>query len=281
MTSLCTEYWQFFLAQGIVLGAGLSLTYSPFPNPELTCRFQTAICCLNTWFLKKRGMAMGLMVSGSSLGGVCFPIMLKRLFDTVGFGWAVRAAGFLIFGLLFIANFLLRSRLPPPGWTPGRQIVDIKALSEPVFLCIIGASYFVYWGLFTPFTFLTTYGESYGMDSSLSFYLISIMNAASIVGRILPGFLADMTGPFNIQVVFTAIMSISIFAYWTPSHNNAAIITFGLFFGFVSGAFISLFPVCCAMVSPIKKIGARYFPRLSFLLILDLDCCQGSAVLQR
>jgi hypothetical protein len=80
---------------------------------------------------------MGIMVSGSSLGGVCFPIMLKRLFDSVGFGWGVRAAAFLIFGCLVIANLLVRSRLPPPGWTKGRQIFDFEALREPVYVLVM------------------------------------------------------------------------------------------------------------------------------------------------
>ena len=197
--------------------------------------------------------------------------MLNRLFGSVGFGWAVRVAGFLIIGCLTIANFLVRSRLPPPGWHKGRQIFDFQALKEPEFslmcvdilqttLLIQCACFFVYWGLFTPFTFLTTYAISYGVEENLSFYLISIMNAASIVGRILPGILADKVGPYNIQVLFTSVMAISILAYWTPSTSEAAIITFGLFYGFVSGAFISLFAVCCATISPIKRIGGRYCP---------------------
>ena len=83
------------------------------------------------------------------------------------------------------------------------------------------------------------------------------MNAASIVGRILPGVLADKAGAYNIQVIFTTLMAIGVLAYWTPSSNEASIITFGLFYGFVSGGFISLFTVCCAMISPIKRIGGR------------------------
>jgi hypothetical protein len=44
---------------------------SNFPSPSLILfSFQTAICSANTWFLKKRGLVMGIMVSGSSLGGV-------------------------------------------------------------------------------------------------------------------------------------------------------------------------------------------------------------------
>jgi len=96
------------------------------------------------------------------------------------------------------------------------------------------------------------------MDDNLAFYLISIINAASVFGRILPGFLADRFGAFNIQVIFTGVMAVGILAYWTPSDNQAAIITFALFYGFVSGGFISLFTVCVAMISPIKKIGGRW-----------------------
>src|ERR1700724_678783 len=120
------------------------------------------------------------------------------------------------------------------------------------------AATFLYWGLFTPFTFLTQYGIAYGMEENLAFYLISIINAASIIGRILPGFLADKVGAFNIQIVFSTVMAIGLLAYWMPLTTEAGIITFALFYGFVSGAFISLFTVCLAMISPIKKIGARY-----------------------
>lgn len=193
--------------------------------------------------------------------------MLKRLFDTVGFGWGVRAAAFLILGCLIMANLLVRSRLPPPGWTKGRQLFDFEAFKDPPF-CLMAvnpmnpliqiATFFCYWGLFTPFTFITSYAISYGVDDNLSFYLISIANAMSIFGRILPGFIADKAGAYNIQTIFSFIMAISILAYWTPAHNEAAIITFGMFFGFISGAFVSLFPVCCAMISPIQKIGGRF-----------------------
>ena len=203
-------------------------------------------------------MAMGITVSGSSLGGICFPIMLKRLFDSVGFGWGVRAAAFLILGCLIIANFLVRSRLPPPGWTKGRQIFDFAAFKEPAFVLVTAATFFTVWGLFQEFTFITSYAISYGVEQNLAFYLISITNAASVFGRIIPGLISDKFGPFNVQTIASTIMAISILAYWTPSHNEAAIITFAIFFGFISGAFVSLYPVCIATVSPISRLGSRY-----------------------
>jgi sugar phosphate permease len=76
----------------------------------------------------------------------------------------------------------------------------------------------------------------------------------SIFGRIIPGTISDNTGAFNVQIVFMAVMTISVLEYWTPSTNEAAIITFGMFFGFISGAIVSLFTACCVVISPIKKI---------------------------
>jgi MFS family permease len=66
------------------------------------------------WFQRRRILAMGITSSGSSCGGIVFPIMLNRLFHnpSVGFAWGVRAAAFLMLGLLSIATVLMKTRLP-------------------------------------------------------------------------------------------------------------------------------------------------------------------------
>lgn len=48
MASLCSEYYQFFLAQAICSPIGLN------------CLFQAATTTIPTWFLKKRGLAYGM-----------------------------------------------------------------------------------------------------------------------------------------------------------------------------------------------------------------------------
>lgn len=56
MLSLCRTYWQVILAQGVAFGiaaSGLSL-------PAMTLATQ--------WFSTKRGLAVGIVASGSSLG---------------------------------------------------------------------------------------------------------------------------------------------------------------------------------------------------------------------
>lgn len=64
---------------------------------------------VSTWFLEKRGAALGLAVAGSSLGGVIFPIMVVHLIPEVGVGWAMRICAFLILVMLVFADFTLRS----------------------------------------------------------------------------------------------------------------------------------------------------------------------------
>ncbi len=58
-------------------------------------------------------MAFGIMVAGSSLGGVCLPIMMTRLIDEIGFPWMMRTMAFLFLGLLSITCLTVKSRLPP------------------------------------------------------------------------------------------------------------------------------------------------------------------------
>jgi hypothetical protein len=64
MTSLSSQYYQFFLAQGVCSAIGASAI------------FYAGMGSISTWFFKKRATAFGLMASGSSLGGVVFPIIV-------------------------------------------------------------------------------------------------------------------------------------------------------------------------------------------------------------
>lgn len=50
---------------------------------------------------------------------------------------------------------------------------------------------------------------------------------------------------------------ILILALWIPAKNNASVIVFAAFFGFFSGAYVSLGPALVAQISPIKEIGYR------------------------
>ncbi|CAO1638000.1 unnamed protein product [Sympodiomycopsis kandeliae] len=84
LLSLCTEYYQLLLCQGL----GLGLCFGMLMN--LTVGVPAH------WFRTRRAIAMGVMAAGSSVGGVAFPIVVSKLTTSIGFGWAMRVVGFII-----------------------------------------------------------------------------------------------------------------------------------------------------------------------------------------
>ena len=244
MASLGTDYYQILLAQGICSPIGAS------------CIFYPAVSATQTWFLRRRALALGIVASGSSLGGVIFPIMVQRLLPQIGFAWSMRAAAFLILGLLVIANLTVTSRLEH---TPKRlnPIMLFKPLRELPFALLVASSFFIFLGLFLPFAFITLTGIATGMDPYLASYLIPVLNAVSIFGRILPGYLADKFGRFNIAVTMCYVSGIICLAIWLPAQGSAPTFVFAALYGFGSGTFVSIVPALVAAISDIRQIGLR------------------------
>jgi MFS family permease len=135
------------------------------------------MACVGTWFFKKRATAYGIMASGSSLGGVILPIMVTKLIPEVGFPWAMRSAAFMILGLMIIANLTVKSRLKPRP-KPLVLMEFIRPFNDPPFLLITLGSWFFFFGMFLPFTYIILQAQADGMSANLSNYLIPILNAA-------------------------------------------------------------------------------------------------------
>lgn len=142
-----------------------------------TYRLQALAAC-GSWFSNHRALAFGIVVSGSSIGGVILPIMVERLVPRVGFGWAMRSTAFLILGLLVVGNLAIKSRLPPPQ--KKLHLTEfLMPFTEVPFLLLTISSFFIYLGGFLPFNFIIAQARAGGMSAELAGYLVSIINASS------------------------------------------------------------------------------------------------------
>ena len=56
MTSICTTYWQAFLAQGVAVGIGNG------------CLFLPSVAIVSQYFTTKKAFAFGIASTGSSIG---------------------------------------------------------------------------------------------------------------------------------------------------------------------------------------------------------------------
>ncbi|KAI0123710.1 major facilitator superfamily transporter [Xylariales sp. AK1849] len=244
MTSLSSSYYQFFLSQSI-LGAAASGAV-----------FNAAMSSVTTWFFKRRAAAFGIVASGSSLGGVCLPILMNHLIPKIGFPWTIRIVAFIFLGLCGIASVTIKSRLPP---RPKPILIKdyLKPFTEPAMCLTLVAGFLFFWGMFLPFSYITLQAQAAGMPASLAQYLLAIINGVSIFGRIGPGFLADKLGRYNTIIFITLLSGVITLALWIPGKSTAALIVYGVIFGFSSGGFISLSPACVAQISDIREIGTR------------------------
>lgn len=242
MASISTQYYQLLLSQGVCSPIGASMIFYP------------AMSTVLSWFFKRRAFAMGIMASGSSLGGIIWPIMVQKLIPLIGFGWTMRVSAFVILALMIFANLTVKSRLPPHP-KPFAMMDFVRPMYSVPFLLLTLGAFCIFFGLFQPFGYVELSALSLGMDPNLAAYVIPILNAASIPGRILPGYVGDKVGRFNVQIAMCALCGILVLALWLPARANAPIIVFAAFYGFASGAFVSIIPAMIAQLVDIRLIG--------------------------
>ncbi|KAF2767929.1 MFS general substrate transporter [Teratosphaeria nubilosa] len=243
MTSLCTIYWQIMLAQGLCVGLGCG------------CLFIPSVAIVSTYFTSKKSFATGIAASGSSLGGVIYPIVFQQLQPQIGFRDATIVLASMMAGTMLVCIAVMRVRNLPPQ---ARKLFDLKAFRETPYLLFSIGEFLGFMGLYIPFFYLQSYSSEKGiMGTNLAFYMLPILNAASIFGRVIPNFLADKTGPLNMLIPCSAISALLAYC-WIAIDSKAGVIVFAILYGFFSGTFVSLPPTTVVSLSPsLSVVGTR------------------------
>lgn len=73
LASFAEEIWQLVLTQGVFGGIFGGLAYAPL------------YVILGEWFKEKKGLAGGIIFSGSALGGFIFPPLITKLNQSLSF----------------------------------------------------------------------------------------------------------------------------------------------------------------------------------------------------
>lgn len=243
MLSLSTEYWQALLAQAFCVGIGGGLLFVP------------TVSLIPTWFSTHICLAIGIASSGSSLGGVIYPIVLSRLISQVGFPWAVRSVAFIALATFMVplAVFRVRVRAPKP-----RAVIDWSAFRDAPFMVFTVAVTIVFIGQAVLLFYISFYPAETGItDPDLSFYIAAVFNAGSFLGRILPNALSDRIGVYNTMAPFTLVMGVTVMCLLAV-RNPAGMVVEALVTGFFSGVVIAMPPVAFRTLTENKSmIGTR------------------------
>lgn len=93
------------------------------------------------------------------------------------------------------------------------------------------------------------FGRSPEPNASLRTWMyLSVMNAASTIGRMLSGWLSDHYGALTVHFIVMLVSSILVFIWWTLATSVGAAFGFVVVFGAVSGAVIGLPPATVANI---------------------------------
>lgn len=243
MTSLCREYWQFMLGQSLTFGFSAA------------CLFTPGMAIVSTYFTTKRAVATGIAASGASIGAVIYSILFRNVSEKLQFPWTARIIGFMALGTLAFSNAVMRQRVSPAH---RRSLFAFEAFKDPVFSVYIFGILTGFMGTYIPYFHLTSYAmQRTGTDESLSFYLVSIMNAGSAVGRVVPNLVADRFGPFNTIMCLALCASVLAFG-WMGIYNTPGICIFAVLYGFMTGGYVALPSACIASITPnIHEVGSR------------------------
>jgi MFS family permease len=193
LTGRVTTLWQYYLAFGVLGGAGIACIQIP------------AAAIVSRWFVHSRGAAMGMISAGASASAIVFyPV---NTYLIVAFGWRTALA---IFGLLVavvaipLASLLYRD--PPQnidgrvrealGPTPmvGGDWTLGKALRSLPFWAV-----FAMWGFgVVGYQIVTTHQVAHALERGFSAvtlgWVFAVGGACTVAGNVIGGTLSDRWG---------------------------------------------------------------------------------------
>lgn len=242
----CTKYWHFMLCLSILGGISSAVVTT------------VAIAVLSHWFYRRRALASGLCMAGSSAGGAIIPLILRTLFRDYGWTWAIRIIAFIALGCYSVGIALVKGRLPATA--SSRVMVDFGAFRAPR-LCFLAVAVFAFeFIIFGCAALLPTYVRYTGLNLDVQFYSLTVLNGMSLFGRILPGFAADQVGRFNMLLSLAIITLLVMASVWIPfgSRSEATLYAVVAVFGFGSGGWVSLAPVCAGQLCRTEEYGRFY-----------------------
>lgn len=258
LASQAQTLWQIYAAYGLGVGLGVGFAYVP------------AIAAVQKWFVRKRGLASGLAVSGIGAGTLVLPPLAALIVADMGWRAAYLALAIIMLVVGALAALLLDDQpelrgvgpdgLPPQppsasGAAATRSFTFAAAIRSRPFWTLYLGCVFSGLALFVPFVHLTPYATDNGVDPKIAVLLISIIGVGSIVGRFAFGGIADRFGRrIGLALMFTGLTFMML--WWSISTQAWALMLFAGLFGAFYGGFVALIPAATADYFGVRHVSS-------------------------
>jgi len=228
--------WQFYLFYGVVISAG----FGGFNNPILST--------VARWFVKRRALMTGLVVSGIGVAAMVMPPVATWLIST--YGWST---SYIILGITILvftiplAQFMRREpaqvgQLPygageekAESTGPRGRAYSLREALRTRQLWMLGILFGG--GMFITFVVqvhIVAHATDIGFSAINAANILAIMGGVSIPGRIIMGSIADRSGCKTALIIGSALVLVSLFCV-IVAQGIALLYLFGAIYGFAYG----------------------------------------------
>ncbi|KAI4637860.1 hypothetical protein J4E83_000678 [Alternaria metachromatica] len=253
------QFWLVLMTQGLLMGFTIAFGVQP------------AVTVVGQHFKERRALAMGLVSTGSALGGIGFPLMFDQLLPRLGFPNSLRLAAVKIAVCYLVA---LRISTSKPSGKPDRKglgsLIDFKGFLDTRYAVLCIGTWLAILGLWIPAYYLKPYANSVYPGNKVSDYFLCMLNGSSIIGATLGGFIGDRIGRLNLLWPITLISGCLCLFLWLLGNSMATLIFFVCVYGFLTSNVTALPPSIIGHITPDDKLGARIGAFYSVIAVASL-----------
>lgn len=268
----------------VILGCGLILYSQATAAPMVyaahallgtSLGFVGVLVCtvlVSNWFTKRRGTALGIVLTGTSFGGVLIPQIATPLIQA--YGWRTAMVGIsLIIWLILLpaAVFLVKNRPSDVGDVPdgdptARLATNVtpvaptgltlgQALKTPIFWVFSICAALIFYAIFVVSQQLNLYlqGPKIGFTPQQAAGVQSLLFGLSVLGKFLYGFLADKFATTRVMLVSASTMFLSTLAFLY--FDSSTVYVFAVLFGLNYGGTFVLLQLLVADYFGLKEYG--------------------------
>lgn len=233
---------QVYAAYGLGVGLGIGCAYVP------------SVGAVQRWFVRRRGFASGLAVSGIGVGTLVMPVLTSLLIGHLGWRGTYVALGVVAAVLgggmaLLIVNDPHDRGLGPDGdrpmtrhaaaVAPGASVRE--AVTSRPFAALYAACLIASFGAFVPFVHLVPYARDYGVAQGAGALLLGAIGIGSTAGRFCLGDVADRIGRQPALIAMFAGMAIAL-ATWAVARSLWPLAAFAFAYGVFYGGWVAVLP---------------------------------------
>ena len=249
--SLAATITQFGLALGVLCGfLGASFVFAPM------------VADVSHWFTARRGLAVGVAISGSYVAGAIWPPVIQHLVDVAG--WRATYVWLAVFTLCTMLPLCaLLYRRPEIESADGGDAA-IKPLQHrslamapnllQCLICVAGVGCCV--AMAMPQVHIVPYVLDLGYPAARGAEMLALMLGFGIVSRVMSGWLSDRIGGLRTLLIGSLLQALVLVAFLAADSLTMLYAT-SIAFGLVQGGIVPSYAMIVRTFFPASQAGWR------------------------